>query len=369
MRSLIVIAAFLFIGLFPAIQKVTGVLPDAPLDENRLMEPAPEWSEAADLAAYFLGWQRWFNDRYPGRNLLIRLKTQLDFSLFSYSEEVHIGRDGWLFYRNVLDVQKPAFEALTDAQIDDLIVQIRTLCDWLRERGITPLFFDNQLKDEFYSDMLPLSAPMRPENPRYRQFRERLRAEIGATYVDTYPILAELAQQRPIFHRTDFHWNDPAAFEVARRIVDTLAREAGPPVRGWKFELSIERRWFSGGQASFMPLLWPAREEGLFVAQTWTDRPATHGFNEGPFEYVFRAEDPEPEDLPPTVVFGDSFFDGVSRSGFFQHFVSLHRARIHAATLTDVLKAIPEGTRFMLLQATETAIGIYSVPIDYLSLQ
>ncbi len=356
MRSPLVVLAFAAVFLMPTFQWMTGVLPDSPLDEKRLAAPEPVWSQAGDLTEYLLGWQTWFNDRYPGRNLLIRAQTQIDFSLFAYSSQVHIGRNGWLFYRSVLDVQKPAFETLPEEELEAAVRNVRQLRDYLVDQGVFPLFLDNQLKDEFYGEMLPWSAPRRTSESQYHRSR-RLEEELGQHYLDPTPILKNVAERRAIFHRTDFHWNDPAAFEVARRIVDILATEAGPPVQGWRWELEIETEVFAGGQSSFLPLFWPATEEGLFVKPSWPSRDVRHGFNEGPFEYVYAVAEPQPGDLPRTVVFGDSFFDGILRSGFAEHFAALHRARPNAVPLEEVVATLPEGTRFVVIQAIEAGIA------------
>ncbi len=368
MRAFLVTAAFALLSLFPAIQWLTGVFPDAPLGENRRAAAAPAWGEETDVRTYLQAWQRWFNDRYAGRNLLIRVKTQLDYSVFSYSDKVHIGRDGWLFYRSVLDVEKPLVEAYSERQFDDVVAGIKRLTDWLRVRGITVILLDNQLKDEFYPEMLPRSRPRRRQPSRYDQFRQRLRDETGAIFIDTSAILERVKRRRVIFHRTDFHWNDPAAFAVARRLVDRLAKEAGAPVRGWRLALEVESRRYSGTQAAFLPLLKPLGEESLFVHPTWSARPATRVRHQGPFEYSFFAAAATPQDIPPTVVFGDSFFDGIMRSGFEEHFVSLRRARERDVSLEEVMAALPPETRFVILQCIEIAIDVYAAPVDYAAL-
>jgi hypothetical protein len=364
-KARITIALFALIGLIPLIQLASHVLPDSPLPENRNRLPAPEWHKSATLQKYLMGWQDWFNDRYPGRNFLIRLKTQIDYSLFSYSDKVHVGKDGWLFYRSVLDVEKPRNETMTDAQMSTIVTPLTDLRRWLSARGIRMVIVDNQLKDEFYPEMLPSSVPIRPENPRYAVLRQRIANETGALYIDSSEILHRLKADRSIFHRTDFHWNDPAAFVVAQAVVDRLARELGGPYRGWHLTLEIEKHRFSGGQASFMPLFKPAYEEGLFVRKNWQDGDVENLFNEQHFEYIHRFRRPAQGLLPPIVVFGDSYFDGMMRAGFAEHFQTVYRARIFHQSLQEVLTNLPADTSIFMVQFIETAVAYFSNPIDY----
>ncbi len=361
-QRIAIIIGFALIGLFPAFQSVLHVLPDRPLEENRKPAPLPDRAKLS-LHAYLMGWQFWFNDRYAGRNLLIRLKTQIDYSVFSYSDRIYIGPSGWLFYRSVLDVGKPTIDQLPDASYDQIINNIKALNQRLASRGVRLLVMDNELKDEFYSEQLPASVSRRPVSPRYHKLRARLAKETGAEYVDPSAILHALKAQRPVFHKTDFHWNDPAAFAVAQAVVDRIAKLAGPPYQGWRWPLEITYAPNSGGEAAFMPLIWPATETALFVKKTWPDLPRDYRGPDTPFEFsvVHKVEDPAL--LPGIVVFGDSFFDGMLRSGFAEHFQSIHRARIYQATLDQVLDALPKNTKFFLLQFIETSVPSYTIPL------
>jgi hypothetical protein len=364
-KAKIYIVLFSLIGLIPLIQLASHVLPDDPLDEKRLPSPEPEWGRRRDLRTYLLGWQDWFNDRYPGRNFLIRLKTQIDYSLFGFSDRIYMGKDGWLFYRNVLDDSKPEIDAYSPAQIDALIGRYRMLNSWLKARGITLVIMDVQLKDEFYGDKLPSSAPRRPLHPTYFEIRRRLKEDVGAVYVDSTPILRRIMAKRPVFFKTDFHWNDPAAFEVARSIVDRLSQIAGRPSAGWKFKLEIETRVGWGGQAAFMPLLRPDPELGLFVKKTWADEGGAYEFAKEPFESIYRRNQPSEDYLPTTVLLGDSFSNGMLRCGFCEHFNSLYRIHMNHCSMEESLRSLPSGTQFLILEFIETAVGVYRVPVDF----
>lgn len=360
--KLIVIVGFSALALLPLIQRVTNFLPDAPLSENRAQVAVPQW-EKVMLKDYLMGWQSWFNDRYAGRNFLIRLKTQIDYSVFSYSDKVHIGTDGWLFYRSVIDVEEPALERMTDVHHDQIIRNLSDLNARLARKGIRLIIVDCELKDTFYPEKLPASLPVRPTSPRYQKLRARLAHETGAEYVDASAILRTLKNQRPVFHKTDFHWNDPAAFAVAEEVVNRVARLAGPAYPGWRWPLEITSAPLSGGEASFMPLLKPVTETALFVKKTWPDLPRNYREPDGPFEFSIVHKVSDPSLLPGIVVFGDSFFDGMMRSGFIEHFCSVHRTRIFHATLDQVLVALPDDTRFFLVQFIMTAAPLFSIPV------
>jgi hypothetical protein len=293
------------------------------------------------------------------------VKTQLDYSLFAYSDRVYIGADHWLFYREVIDVGKPAVQGYSDAEVDGIVEQFRRLNRWLTERGVTLVILDNQLKDVFYPEMLPPGAVRLPAPSRYDAIRGRLRRETGAVFMDSTEILRKLQPERLVFHRTDFHWNDPAAFEVSRQLVDRLAALMGPPAAGWHVRLEIERRRVSGGEAAFMPLLRPIEEDALYVRKTWDDSNADVVLDEGGFSCIQRQHVVLPNALPPVVVLGDSFFDGMVRSGLPEHFAAVYRARLNDTSLQQVLNAFPADARFMIVQFIETVVGQFSIPLDF----
>ncbi len=357
-----IILCFALLALYPAWQGLTHVLPDKPLQENRKPAERPEWAKLP-LQNYLMGWQSWFNDRYAGRNFLIRTKTQIDYSLFSYSDRIYIGKDGWLFYREVLDVGINNVEKMPDAGYDQVIANLKELNDRLAARGVRLVIVDNELKYSFYADKLPSTVSRRPVSPRYHLLRARLARETGAEYVDASAVLNEVKKHRPIFHKTDFHWNDPAAFAVAEAVVNRIARLAGPPYKGWRWTLEVTYAPNSGGEASFLPLLKPATESSLFVKPTWPTVEREYRSPDAPFEYSITQKTDDPTLLPGIVVFGDSFFDGMFRSGFAEHFKTLHRARIYQATLDQVLAALPKGTRFFLIQFIESSIPSYTIPL------
>lgn len=201
--------------------------------------------------------------------MLIRIKTQIDYSLFGVTSRVYVGHDGWLFFRSVIDHQESQDEQLTDADLDQIIGNFAHLRDFLAARGIRLIVITNELKDHFYPEQLPAAAAFAKRRHRFDDFRARMHALPGIIYIDPTPILTTVQRQRPIFHKTDFHWNDPAAFEVAKILVDTIAAEEHRGVPFWRYQLAMETRDFSGTTAMFMPIFHAPHEQALFVKQNW----------------------------------------------------------------------------------------------------
>ena len=351
-----VIAVFFLILALPALQMRTHAFSIVPLNENRKRAAGPGRLKIRDLPRYLEKSRDWFDDNYGFRDLLIRAKTQLDFSLFHVSDRIYIGTNGWLFYRSVIDIQEPAVEALTDLDLAKAIGNVKRLRDYLAMRGIKLIIVTNQLKAKFYPEYLPESAAKARKFHRFDDFRSLLHAVQGISYVDTTDELMALKQRRPIFHKTDFHWNDPAAFEIAGILVNLIAGEEHRGDIVWHYPLKIETKKLSGGQAMFMPLFHPPEEYALFVVSTWTSPLAYNNKPPPPFEWSSRAAPGGGNLLPTTVLFGDSFADGMVRSGLADYFHEFYRVRTGAATLPDVLSKLPPGTHYFIYQSIDLGL-------------
>ena len=54
------------------------------------------------------------------------------------------------------------------------------------------------------------------------------------------------------------------------------------------------------------------------------------------------------------MVYGDSFFDGIMRSGFDVYFQTLYRARVkHGLKLSGIAGSLPADTRYLVIQFIE----------------
>lgn len=350
-------AIFVALLLLPALQMLTGAVKVTPLNENRTLAPLPPLSEVVHPSAFLGALHAWFNDHYGLRSLLIRSKTQADYALFGASDRLHIGQAGFLFYRSVIDQSEIGIEGLNDQDLGRAVSSFEKLRDWLAPRGIHLIVMTEQLKDKFYPDRLPREARFATRRHRFDDFRNMMRTVPGITYLDTTPMLEAVKQSRQIYHKTDFHWNDPAAFPAARWLVDTVAKAEGRPVPFWRHSLKITQHEFSGGQALFMPLFNPPEEIGLFVEPTWNSADIRWDAHVPPFEWrTFGSGQGGQAPLPGTVIFGDSFVGGMVRSGLPLYFASLSYARLYGVPLDTVLQNLPSGTKYFVVEFIEMSL-------------
>ncbi|MGF7210510.1 hypothetical protein GGE65_005117 [Skermanella aerolata] len=358
MSRAIYLIGFVLILWLPMAQMVTGIVPLPVLDENRKLAPAPVFTSWDGAGDYAHGAVNWFNDHFGFREFLIRLKTQIDYSAFGMSTRLHIGDDGWLFYRSVVDTQQPFVERTL--QTDAVAEGTRRLAAALAGRGVQLVVMVGPMKNVFYSDHLPRSAPRLPATRQIDLLQDRFRSMKEIVFLDSAAILRETMKKRTVFHRTDFHWNDPAAFEVTRTLVNQLAALEGRTERVWEHELEIVERVESGGEATFMPIFFPPTETGLFVKPNWTQPPYDYSDKQPPFEWTYAMKEPDARPLPPITVLGDSFFDGMLRSGIWPQFTKIYRARWSPTILQELADNLPPDTRYLFVEFIETSVDAFT---------
>jgi hypothetical protein len=330
------------------------------LDENRRKAEQPVIDELSDPERFIERSRLWFQDYYGFRDLLITLKTQIDYSVFGVSDRLYIGKDGWLFYHSVIDHEKIANAALTDDDLDRAMDSFMQLRDILAARKIHLIIITNQLKDKFYPEFLPDVLRSHPARDRFDDFRDRLHALSGITYIDPTQSLMKLKDQQPIFHKTDFHWNDPAAAEIAHLVVDSIAAREHKPQAFWRYPKTYIEHEFSGGQARELPLFVHPSEIGLFADQSLAPSPGRLMPTSPPFAYAAHGLGDAKNLLPAVVWYGDSFSNSFERVGLIDYFNTYYRVNVTNDTrLRDVLESMPSDTHYFVFQSIEVKLPYF----------
>lgn len=337
--------AFWYVTRFPAIE---------PLEEYRSLAAKPKFEDyfgAGKLG--FLAFTKqvdsWFSDQFPTRPFWVRLYTEALYA-FRESDQVHIGSNGWLYYRTVIDQETPALEASPPDFRKRLIDKLARLSLLMGQRGVTLIVMPVALKARYYPEYLPASAEHAKSFKFFDAFMDEAIRDGRVDFIDTRPALENAkASGLKIFHRTDFHWTD-AGGAVALGVLakDIAAREGDPTMADlWQYEYVVEHN-VSGGQARALPLFGKPTETTVGVRpvspQTLFDERTDASWA----EWSGVALVGQAKRLSPVVVYGDSFFDAGVRSGFFNLFSAFSRGRINKNDPIELWRNRPAGTRFFV---------------------
>ena len=362
------VSAFAVLLLLPLFQMATGVFPKRPLLEYRKLAEFPEefhWG----LDGYKdsrVKFEEWFNDNMGLRGLLIRLHNEIPFRLLKWAELVYVGDDDWFFQKIFYDGAWGMSLPSQDEYYDKAFQRWVRLRDLLADRGITLVVFDIPLKHHIYPEFLPSSAPTIVSPSRFDRFRKFL-DENGIPRVDVGKALREGKGQYRVYRKQDLHWTIQGGYIGGKALLDKIATlELGHSIP-WGFDFVFTKGQLVnvGSESRALPLLndlteyWgetdPDGREGVpYLAVSDTN----------PWDRVYLEEGDNL--LPPIVVLNDSFFENMERCGLSHHFKALHTGRtlMHEpdrSGINAVLKAMPEGTKYLVMEFMENNID-YVLP-------
>ena len=360
-----------WIGLFsvliflPTFQNLTGAIQYQQVSERRKQTALQPFSFEAFIKTpqnTLQNFENFYNDSYGTRDLLIRAKYQLYYTLFKTTDRIHIGAGNWLFYRSVIDKDQVKMERSGSATIHSNVTK---LYRYLRKKGIQLAVVSTPLKNTFYPDKVPASVPDRPGVTVFQKYRQFLDRQNGLIHIDTQKILTRVGKKFPIFHRTDFHWNGVAGFHVGKALVNTLAKAEGMDGELWSHPLKVQRKELIGGQANFIPMLKPLKESAYYAALNCKQagkfaKPAPKGF-----KYRYQDQSNSAPKLPTTVFYGDSFTYAMTLGGFFCYFEDLFWADATRVSIPELVKNLPADVKYVVIQRIETGIPtIFGKPMN-----
>ena len=365
-KSPIIWIFFIAISL-PGLQMATNFVQDAEIIENRKLATIPNqdfgFFDLHELSKKVIPW---FNDHYGFRGFLIRVKDSVDYQIFNFSSKIYVGKDGWLYYRSVLDNEKPHVDRYLSAHHDQVIAGIKAFSADLQARGVPLLVMIPPMKDISYPQYLPAIERPISRPSQVDLLLQTLKNTPNVQFVDAIPPLRKAAGEYQVFHKTDFHWNDPGAYAVAQALVNRVALIQGVKTPVWDHPLQIESRPYTGGESRFMPIFpKPISEIGFFVKPTWTEAQNCNPDHRLSDVFIFEVFCNKNALLKPIALIGDSFADGMIRAGLAPYFQKLYKVSVNRVSLNRVANDLPPDTGYVLLEFIEVSTGMFEQLANY----
>jgi alginate O-acetyltransferase complex protein AlgJ len=362
-------ALCLVVPLLQTLYPVFGTIA-APLEERRALSPLPPLrlllGTNGDFAA---GLNAWFDDRAGFRDLFIRAKNQIDYTLFDTSKKVWIGSDGWLFSRddakNIADLDAAQLAVLEDGFV--------SLARRLHDKDVHLLVIGYPPKAAIYPEMAPPQMPLPPTGGNYGRLRQFLAGRSELAFIDTEEMMKRLKSGSPerLYYKTDMHVTVVTQLAVVKEIVTRIATAENRSDIRWDEKLRLSHElWNYGIWGRFMSLLSrpvevaPYYVGGYTIGATEPDGqwnlPDPHTLDRAdagvgrPFDWEFRSL-PEPcqARLPGMVLFGNSFSDLYWRLGLHHYFCFIRRARDPISRFKVFYETMPADTKYFIFQYYE----------------
>ena len=197
--------------------------------ENRTLAAFPDGeTEISDWPAAF---EEWLGDHAPFRNGFLTLKSGMDRALGSLdSTNVLLGREGWLFLKNVSDSKSLSdYQGLTSFSAEETETILRTaqaLGEELESKGSRLVLLFAPAKEGVYSRYMPDSIPVVSRPTRVEALVETLRAGTSLPVIFPLEELKEAADTCQVYYKYDTHWNEAGAWLAAQQVLGALGLPA-----------------------------------------------------------------------------------------------------------------------------------------------
>lgn len=196
---------------------------------NQLLAPAPHLRNADGSlnAALLSDVTDYMADHFAFRQELVTAWAGLNAALgTSTQEDILLGADGWLYFRDTLDDYMG--RGMTDTELTMAAENLALMQESVIARGGQFLFTIAPNKNSLYPDNMPDYIPHQPETSNAARLPAAL-AEAGVAYADLFSPFR--ARPEPLYFSTDSHWTHRGAALAADTLLTALGRES---------------HWFSG---------------------------------------------------------------------------------------------------------------------------
>ena len=156
----------------------------------------------------------------------MRANALLNYRLLrsSVNDSVVVGGEDWLYFADTV----PDYTGdgrLSDAELDAIRDTLRALADAHAEHGARLYIAVVPNKSTIYPQFMPDRYAMRGDGGNIALL-EQACASLPVTWIDLVTPLREAAAgERPVYYRTDTHWNALGAAIAARTVLAAMGRE------------------------------------------------------------------------------------------------------------------------------------------------
>lgn len=354
-KKISIIICFILVYL-PILQLNFDFINYTMLDEKRDKIKKPEGAFIVELYKFGSLWsqnyEKYFNDNFGFRDLLIKSKNQIDYSIFGISDLILIGKEGFLFYKSVVEKEQINTERLNSTQIINIENKFLLLNNMLKAKGITLIVMPIELKNVVYYDKLPNNNVSRPSNNVFNILRNFLNEE-NIPIIDSTKILLEKRKEFPVYYKTDFHWNDLGAHFVSQELIFKIAQ-----LSSIDFDLQnrfeFENSLFIGPQSKDSLAIFQDLAE--YAPKVKASNNAQYYKQKLPFQLQYINPHVSKKLLPKTIIIGNSFTGTLEHINFYEYFSEitwLHSNNFKLLSIED----IPSDTKFVVFQYIDVDIG------------
>ena len=204
---------------------------DAENYEKRSLAEKPVWAWER-VNEFSVSVENYINDYLPFRNQMIRCYNLLEYYIFNNAnnENVIIGKDGWLFYKeseegSSMECYKGT-NMFPEHQLQLMLNNLIITRDNLAQKGCEFVLFIPSNKERIYAEYVPDYYGEPAAKYATLQLVEYIRENSDIRVVYPYEAMMEakkyLGESALLYHKTDTHWNELGGYIGATELLKEL---------------------------------------------------------------------------------------------------------------------------------------------------
>lgn len=242
------------------------------IHENRMKHSWPDGNFAEfflDSGDYASQIGNYFNDRFAFRDLMIRIKNEMNYRIYHIADgtaRLYISKDGYMEEEGIFTAQAES-ENFSDDDIEGLKNTVMDIKSYLKAHGADFYFMIAPQKNEVFPEWYTDVPVCRPDENIYQKVCRIFRndEDIKDSFVDVLPVLREAQSEYPVYYKTDFHWNSYGAASAFKQVIERIALSHGIQL-DMKERFSVYTDRFLGGLVlNHFPAFSDWSEEGIFT--------------------------------------------------------------------------------------------------------
>lgn len=343
-KAVYVLIFFLMIAL-PGIQTIFRFFPEPASTEYRTLSNLPEFKWNA-LSEYPKKFEKYFNDHFGFRNLLIRyhalFKVKLSPLPVSPSKKVIAGQNGWYFYNSdeigdgFLTKDWRGLIQYTDRELETIKSRIDQYYSYFEKQGIPFLIVIAPNKSTIYPEFMPKDITRVNPRTRMDQVIEYLETHSKYQILDVRPALSEAKKTYLTHYKTGTHWNNFGGFIAYQEIMKKFA-ESNPEFK--PFDLS-----------DFEIEIIPEKGRGLARMMGLGDQ-----MRDEQISFKLKSSAPKPKLFSRLILYSDSYFE-FFLPFFLQHFDRVRRVKSGTIPIPAKYEQKPDA---VILEVAERYQGVF----------
>ena len=220
--DILFILLFLVLCLIPSLGMLVFGESEASANEILTSRPSVQNRDGSFNTELLSDFSDYIADRFAFRQEMVTAWSAINAKIFSGSveEQVILGSDGWLYYRETLDDYLG--RGMSDEELEYAAKNLALMQEYVENQGAAFVFTIAPNKNSLYPEHMPSTYP----NGHSSANAERLPAlleQFGVNYVNLFDAFRN---EDLLYFTTDSHWNSQGAALAADHILSGLGMES-----------------------------------------------------------------------------------------------------------------------------------------------